>query len=96
MSQVRQGLDDPRVGLGLIRPAGKLGQPRAGGATRGIEVADDHVIEQDVVQAPRRQLAADEVSMDVQDRHVRQRGLQIGRHRHAPFTAEAATKSLHR
>ena len=58
--------------LGLARPARKLRQPASVRAARGIQVRDDHVIKQDVVQPPRRQLAANQVRMHVQDRHVGQ------------------------
>ena len=68
MLQVGKRLLDPGVCFGLVGPAGKLGQPRPGRTAGGIEVADDHVIEQDVVQSPRSQLAADQVRVDVEDR----------------------------
>ena len=80
MLQVGKRLFDPRVGLFLGRPAGKLGEPRPGGTARRIQVADDHVVEQDVVQAPRRQLAADQVRVDVQDRHIREGVFELADH----------------
>ena len=44
---------------------------RRSGQPGRVEVADDHVVEQDVVQAPGRQPAADEVGVDVEDRRPR-------------------------
>ena len=68
------------VGLVARSPAGKLGQPSSVRAPRGIEVADDHMVEQHVVQPARSELAADQVGVDVENRNFGQRPFEFKAH----------------
>jgi len=70
--QVGQRLPDALVSLLLGGPIGKLGEPRAAGATGRVKVAHHHVIEQDIVQAARTQARAAKVRVDIQDRQFGQ------------------------
>ncbi len=75
--QVGQGLLDPRVGLGLLGPAGILRQPRAAGTAGRVQVADDHVVQEDVVQAAGPQPPAHQVRVHVEHRQFGQGLFQI-------------------
>ena len=66
-------------------------KPCPGRATRRIEVADDHMVEQEVVQTPRGQLPADQVRVDIQDRHFGERRLKLCVHRMPLSIAEASS-----
>ena len=79
-----------RVRLGFARPARKLGQPRPGRTARRIQVADNHVVKQNVVQTPRSQLAAHQVRVHIKDRHVGQFDFQLCLH---CFTQEESPHS---
>ena len=81
MVQVRQGLFNPRRGLVARRPAGKLGEPCSARASGGIEVADDHMVEQDVVQPASRELPADQVGVHIENRNLGQRPFEFKTHR---------------
>ena len=63
---------DALLGLLLRRPAGKLRQPRAARAAGRVEIADDHVVEQDVVQPAGAEMSAHQMRMDVEHRQLGQ------------------------
>ena len=68
------------VGLVARSPAGILRQPRSVRAPRRIEIADDHMVEQQVVQPARSELAADQVRVDVENRNFGQRPFEFKAH----------------
>ncbi len=63
---------DSLLGLLLRRPAGELRQPRPVGAAGGVKIADDHVVEHQVVQPAGAQVAAHQVRMHVEHRQFGQ------------------------
>ena len=60
------------MGLLAAGPAGKLRQPRPAGTAGRIQVADDHVIQQHVVQAAGRHPPAGQMGVGVEHRRLRQ------------------------
>jgi hypothetical protein len=71
--QEGQGLFNPLAGLLRRRFAGILRQARPIGTARRVKIADDHVVEKNVVQTARPKLAADQMGMNIQHRHIGQR-----------------------
>src|SRR5688572_29614060 len=59
-------------------PAGILGKPLAARTAGGIDVANDHVIKQNVMKSTRPELAADEVGMDIEHRHFAEGLFEVG------------------
>ena len=68
------------AGLGWRGPAWILREPRAAGTAGGVEVADHHVVQENVVQAARRQLAANQMRVDVERRDLSERLFHLDSH----------------
>ncbi len=69
--KIRNRPGDALLGLFLGRPAGELRQPSPVGTTGRVEIADDHVVEQDVVQPAGAEMSAHQVRVHVEHRQVR-------------------------
>ena len=61
----------------VVGQPGKLRQPLAAGATGRVQIADHHVVEEDVVQPAGAEMPAHEVRMDIEHRQLGQRLFQI-------------------
>ena len=77
VAEVGQRLFNACVGFRGGGPSGVLRETGSGRASGRVKVADAHVVQEDVVETARAQSAADEVGMDVDDRHLGQRGFQF-------------------
>jgi len=97
MGQIRDRLLDAAVCFFGARPGGILREPVAAGAAGCVQVADHHVVKQDVVEPPGAQPAPNQMRMHVQHRHFGQRFLQLLRDRtgiHDPRSSTSVNAGL--